>query len=168
MNKPLFYMLLLNESCSLNTASEHCTSICSFISWQYLWRHLAKSLMIADVRIAPHMLHCWSASENNAGCKLFSLCKQTKSCCVTLPHMEDCLVYHLDPSSYHRSSNVAALLVWTSEVPAGCQLRSKALLNYLSMDLRFKRFLSVEVGPIVMCRDRHWHQIWTEGLVEQQ
>ena len=35
-------------------------------------------------------------------------------------------------------------------------LRSEALpeLNYLSMDLRFK-IVSVEVGPVVMCRDHH-------------
>ena len=53
----------------------------------------------------------------HAGSKLlafFSLYKQMKSCCVALPH------YRLDPSSYHRSGNVAASLVQMSEVPAGC------------------------------------------------
>ena len=36
-------------------------------------------------------------------------------------------------------------------------LRSEALLelNYLSMDLRFKKIVSVEVGPVIMCRDHH-------------
>ena len=147
MDRPLVYMLLLNESCSLNTASEHRTSVCSFVSLQYLWHHLAKSLMIADVRIAPCMLCCWSTSdcEWNAGSKLLAFfpCMQKKSCCVALPHVDDCLIYCLDPSSYHRSSNVAASLVWMSEVPsevpAGCPLRSEALFNYLSMDLRIKR-----------------------------
>ena len=28
--------------------------------------------------------------------------------------------------------------------------------------------MSVGVGSIIMCRDHHWCQIWTEGLVEQQ
>ena len=127
-------MLLLNESCSLNTALERCTSICSFVYLQYLWGHLAKRLMIADVRIALRMLRCWSASEMLvASFSLFSPCKQ-KSCCVALPHVEEYLIYCVDPSSYHRSGNVAALLVRTSEVPAaGCSLKSKALCNYFCL-----------------------------------
>ena len=47
-------------------------------------------------------------------------CKQNKSCCVALPHVEDCLMYRLDLSSYHRSGNLAAVLVRTSKVPTGC------------------------------------------------
>ena len=55
-------LTLVYEHYSLNTALERWTSIHSFVSLQYLWHHLVKSLVSDDAIVALHMLRWWAAS----------------------------------------------------------------------------------------------------------